>query len=321
MITNATSSFSGDFRRKLTTSFLLPRGVVLWATMTKDSEISLRVTRDYALAQEWELVLLAQGLSCSVQQTSEGIFLRVSEKQLEPALAALSAYERENPAKLPELREPVERVKVREGISVAALLPVFFSVVLLSSPTLPWLERGSADTDRILGGELWRTVTALTLHADLIHVLSNSVGAALFLGAVYGMLGVGLGSALVLLGGAGGNLANALVHGSSHVSIGASTAIFGAVGMLGGLGMVRRRRRAMRKRRVWLPFAAALALLAMLGTGGPRVDILAHLFGFLFGGVLGILFALPEPPRQGVQWICGCVALAALIYCWVLALA
>ena len=108
---------------------------------------------------------------------------------------------------------------------------------------MQWFERGSADADRILHGELWRTVTALTLHADLAHVLSNAIGITVFLGALSSIMGPGLSSALVLLAGAGGNLANALIHGSSHVSIGASTSVFGAVGMLGGLGLARRGRK------------------------------------------------------------------------------
>jgi membrane associated rhomboid family serine protease len=290
--------------------------------MTTDSEIPVRVTRDLALAQEWELVLVAQGLSPRVQQTSDGILLSVPEKELKRALASLSEYERENPAKLAERDERIASAAPLAGILVAAMLVVFFSVTVSWNPSVPWFERGSADADRILRGELWRTVTALTLHADIVHVLSNAIAAAVFLGAVYGMLGVGLGSAVVLLAGAGGNLANALLHGSSHVSVGASTAIFASVGILGSSGMVRRRRRATPRRRAWLPVAAALALLAILGTGGQRVDILAHLFGFLLGGVLGILFAFvaPDPPGLGVQWLCGFTVLALLIYCWTLAL-
>lgn len=290
--------------------------------MIKDSEIPVRLTPDHALAQEWELVLITQGLSPGVRETPDGFILSVPEKEQANARAALAAYERENPVKLPERDEPAESASLSAGITVAAMLLVFFSVTVLWYPTVSWFERGSADAERILRGEFWRTVTALTLHADLAHVLSNAVAAALFLGAVYGRLGVGLGSALVLLAGTGGNIANALLHGSSHVSVGASTAVFGAVGMLGSLGMTRRRWQVTHRRRAWLPFAAALALLAMLGTGGQRVDVLAHLFGFLLGGVLGILFAFvaPDPPALGVQWICGCAAFAALIYCWTLAL-
>lgn len=290
-------------------------------TMTNVSEIPLRVTRDINMAQEWELVLVAQGLSPSVRNTTDGIVVSVPEEEVERALASLSAYARENPPKLPQREEPVESLSLAAGISVAGMLLVFFSATVLWLPTVPWFERGSADAERIVVGELWRTVTALTLHADLVHALSNAAAAALFLSAVYGTLGVGVGSALVLLAGAGGNLANALLHGSPHVSVGASTAVFGAVGMLGSLGMARRRRRATPRARAWMPFAAALALLAMLGAGGPRVDVLAHFFGFLLGGVLGILFAFAplRPMGPGVQWVCGCAAVALLIYCWTLA--
>jgi rhomboid protease GluP len=289
--------------------------------MTADSEIPVRVTRDQALAQELELVLVAQGFSPSVRQTSDGILLSVPEKEIERALASLSAYERENTAKLAERDEPIASPNPLAGILVATMLVVFFAVTVSWSPSVPWFERGSGDAARILRGELWRTVTALTLHADIVHVLSNAIAAAVFLAAVYGMLGVGLGSALVLLAGAGGNLANALLHGSSHVSVGASTAIFACVGILGSFGMVRRRR-ATAGRRAWLPLAAALALLAILGTAGQRVDLLAHLFGFLLGGVLGILFAFvsPDPAGLGVQWLCGFTVLALVIYCWALAL-
>jgi len=290
--------------------------------MTKGAEIPLRVTRDHNLAEEWELVLVAQGLSPSVRRTRDGVVLSVPEEEVERALVGLSAYERENPPKLKEGDEPVGSPNLLAGIAVAGMLPVFFFATVIWNPTVPWFERGSADANRILLGELWRTVTALTLHADLVHAATNAIAAALFFGAVSGMLGLGLGSALVLLAGAGGNLANALLHGSPHVSVGASTSVFGAVGMLGGLGMARHRRKAVHRRRAWVPIAAALALLAMLGTGGQRVDVWAHLSGLLLGGVLGILiaFVAPRPPGPRVQWACGSAALAVLIYCWTLAL-
>ena len=208
------------------------------------------------------------------------------------------------------------------GVAVGLTLPIFYSITVQWLAALPWFARGAADAARILQGELWRTVTALTLHADVAHLMSNAVAAALFLSAVSSMVGAGLGGALVLLAGAGGNLANAFVHGSPHVSVGASTAVFGAVGLLGSLGLTRRRRSALSRWRAWLPVAAALALLGMLGSGGQRVDIWAHLFGLLAGGVLGILCALvtPRAPKWRIQWACGTTALAAIIYCWLVAL-
>jgi rhomboid protease GluP len=289
-------------------------------TMDPGSQILLRVTGDLHLAEEWELVLLAQGLSPSLRRSPDGVVLSVPEAEVDRALASLSAYEQENPRKVAEHVEPMEAGSVLAGIAVALMLLLFF-VTVQWLPALSWFERGSADAQLIIQGELWRTVTALTLHADAAHALSNAVAAALFFSAVSSMVGAGLGGALVLLAGAGGNLANAFLHGSPHIAVGASTAVFGAVGMLGSLGMIRRRRRALSRWRVWLPVAASLALLGMLGSGGERIDIWAHFFGLLIGSVLGILIALvkPRPPGLPTQWTCGASAVAVLIYCWTLA--
>ncbi|MGB7950813.1 MAG: rhomboid family intramembrane serine protease [Candidatus Binatia bacterium] len=279
----------------------------------------MRVTRDQKLAEEWQLALLAQGLSPSLSWTSEGFVLTVPGTEVERALVGLSVYERENPRELDVAKEPAQPPDLVTGAAVAGMVLLFF-VITEWQAALPWFARGSADADRILGGEFWRIVTALTLHADLAHVLSNAVGIALFLSILSSMLGPGLASALVLLAGAGGNLVNGFVHGGAHVSVGASTAVFGAVGMLGGLGLASHRRKSA-SRRAWLTVAAALALLAMLGTGGERVDVLAHFFGFLSGVVLGLLcaFIAPHPPARLVQWICGGAALAVLFGCWLVA--
>ncbi len=289
--------------------------------MTQKSQTNLRVTGDHQLAEEWELVLLAQGLSPSVRRTPDGVVLSVPEAELDRALASLSAYDRENRQNLAGRVEPRESGSLATGVAVGLTLGIFYSITVQWLPALSWFARGAADAERILQGELWRTVTALTLHADVAHVLSNGIAAGLFLSAVSSMVGAGLGGALVLLAGAGGNLVNALLHGSPHVSVGASTAVFGAVGLLGSLGLTRRRRSALSRWRAWLPVAAALALLGMLGSSGQRVDIWAHLFGLLVGAVLGSLIGLvaPRAPGLRIQWACGTAAVATLTYCWTLA--
>jgi rhomboid protease GluP len=290
--------------------------------MNQDSQTLLRVTGDQHLAEEWELVLLAQGLSPSLRRSPDGVLLSVREDEVERALASLAAYEQENPRKVAERVEPMETGSMLAGSAVALMLLLFFFVTDQWLPALPWFDRGSADAQRILQGELWRTVTALTLHADVAHALSNAVAAFLFFSAVASMVGVGLAGVLVLLAGTGGNIANAFLHGAPHVAVGASTAVFGAVGMLGSLGMARRRRRALSRWRAWLPLAAALALLGMLGSSGERVDIWAHLCGLLVGTVLGMLIAwvMPRTPAAlPIQWTCGTAASAVLIYCWILA--
>ena len=117
--------------------------------MSEDLSIVLRVTGDRRLAEEWELVLLAQHLSPSLRSSADSIALCVPEAELARALASLSAYERENP------RKPIERIDAMEspswfaGAAVASLLLGFHFVTYQWLPVLPWLERGSADAQRI----------------------------------------------------------------------------------------------------------------------------------------------------------------------------
>jgi membrane associated rhomboid family serine protease len=291
--------------------------------MTSDSQTILRISPNEALAHDWELVLLAQGLSPRMHYTLDSIVLTVPSHQLDRALEALAAYEKENATKTQSPDAPAPSIDLRAGVIAGLALLAFFVVTVLWHTTELWLERGSANAARILDGELWRTVTALALHVDVAHVLSNAFAMAVFFGAVSGQLGAGIGGALLVLAGAGGNFANAYLQGSPHDAVGASTAVFGAVGMLGSLAMMRRRRTIENRRRAWIIIAASLALLGMLGSGGARVDVLAHLLGFLVGGALGFPVAfllLPRPPGVVVQWISGAVTIATIVYCWMLAL-
>ncbi|MGE5305369.1 MAG: rhomboid family intramembrane serine protease [Alphaproteobacteria bacterium] len=291
--------------------------------MSKSSAICLRITRNRRLAEDWQLVLVAEGLSPSVVPIQEGIAVVVPKEEAEPALAALAAYDKENSRKSRKPNEPIGPTGLISGVIAAGAVLAFFFVTVAWMPTVPWFERGGADADRITHGEVWRTVTALTLHSDIVHALSNALAAAVFFGAVFGLLGPGLGLALVLLAGAGGNFANAVLYGSHHLSVGLSTSVFAAVGVLGGLGILRYHRNVTHKRKAWLPIAAAFAILAMLGSGGERVDVWAHLCGLLFGGVSGIATGLisPHAPQKlWVQWACGGTTLVLLIYCWILAL-
>ncbi len=274
-------------------------------------------------------MLTAEGLSPSVRSGPEGFVLGVPIDEAERAADIISAYESEKrdhalrrEQESQREPEPVAAGGALAGLAVSAALMLFFFLTGPRNAAVIWFERGSADAERILLGELWRTVTALTLHADVAHVLANALFGALFLSAVCGALGPGVGCALVLLSGAGGNLANALFQSSHHVSVGASTAVFGAVGLLSGLAVARRRRQQSLRRHAWVPVGAGLAILAMLGTAGTRVDLWAHLFGLLVGGALGIPvgFALPRPAGSAAQWILGGAALTAVLYCWALAL-
>jgi membrane associated rhomboid family serine protease len=168
---------------------------------------------------------------------------------------------------------------------------------------------------------VWRTVTALTLHADLAHVLSNAIACLVFITAVAWWLGPGVGTWLVLLAGAGGNALTALAHGPSFNAVGASTAIFGALGILAARQVVARRRGRAPGRKAWVVIAASLVLLSTLGTG-PRSDVLAHFFGLLVGSLLAIgpALALRRPPGRLSQWLLALTAGVVVLGSWWIAL-
>ena len=130
-------------------------------------------------------------------------------------------------------------------------------------------------------------------------------------------LGPGVGVWLVLLAGIGGNALTAVAYGAQpHQSVGASTALFGAIGILAATQFISRDRRA-RARKRWIIVAASLALLGLLGTS-PEADLLAHLSGLLVGAGLGLAAApaLRRPLSSPTQWILAVVALAFVVGAW-----
>jgi membrane associated rhomboid family serine protease len=152
-----------------------------------------------------------------------------------------------------------------------------------------WLDLGRFSADRVLEGDWWRLATPLTLHVDDAHLLSNMLGLAVFVGGVNTFVGVGLSWLLVTLAAMGGNYFNALFYQVAHDSIGASTAVFAAVGLNGIFGIRHYYQKKQFKGRILVPFMAGFGLFAMLGTN-PQTDVTAHLFGFFSGALVGVLF-------------------------------
>jgi len=177
------------------------------------------------------------------------------------------------------------------------------------------------DTDRFFSGEWWRAVSALTVHAGPGHLAGNVVCLLLFGHAVGQAFGSGLSWVLIVGSAMLGNVAAGWLHGPGHVSVGASTACFGALGMLSAGQAIRNARRrgfsVNRWKGTWLPVGAGLALLTLLGTG-DQSDLLAHLFGFLSGLALGGPAAWMVAPRisdgcrQALQLTALAVVLMAL---------
>jgi len=174
-----------------------------------------------------------------------------------------------------------------------------------------------------MDGEWWRTITALGLHADAAHLAGNIGFGALFGILLSQYIGSGAAWFTILLAGASGNALNAFLYQTTHLSIGASTMVFAALGVLGVFSLNDGHQYQQRGFRRWAPFFATLALLGFIGTAGERTDVMAHLSGYFCGCMAGLIWLtlLRRPelrlPSQKTFAI-ACVSLP--LFAWLLAL-
>jgi membrane associated rhomboid family serine protease len=278
-------------------------------------------------ARERGLVVAAMELPYWIKRQRREWVLFVQERSTDAVRKELAAFETEE-SQRPPLRTllPGEKIPTFSLYIAGWTLLGFFWVQLRAGER--WVERGSAEESAISHGEWWRTFTALTLHADASHLAANLATGLLFAAFVIPRLGAGLSWLAILLSGALGNALNAWGYrGESHDSIGASTACFGALGILVGAELISRWNEP-RHRSAWqliLPLGAGLALLAYLGVGdeGKNIDYMAHGWGFAVGiaeGAAAAALQAKERLPALAQRAAGLATLALVALCWVLAL-
>jgi membrane associated rhomboid family serine protease len=271
-------------------------------------------------AHTYSLVLKSVGIGHRVTGAGEGFRIDVPEPFLDAALDAVARYREENPP--PDPRDRVfhgpARRKNLSGVFVAVLLLIVHLAVMSSSAPTDYVEVFGARARRILSGEIYRCVTALVLHADDAHIAGNMVATALFGGAVCAVTGNGVGWLMILFCGVAGNLINAMAVSPGHLSVGASTAVFGAVGILCTFQAVRSIFYGGDWKKAVVALGAGLALLAFLGASA-RSDLGAHLFGFACGLLVGGVYRLlrEAPLGRGFQVGSATVAALILILAWV----
>jgi membrane associated rhomboid family serine protease len=268
-------------------------------------------------ADERVLVLQSEGLDALARRGPEGWRVETPAAEAERGRALLAAWERENrPVPAPPL-PPLRPFPWNAAALLALALLGFFAETGPREGGSDWFARGAAEAARIRGGEWWRATTALTLHADAGHLLGNLLAGTLFGGTLAQRFGGGIALALLVAAGTFGNLANAWLHARAHSSVGASTAVFAAVGALAADALVQKR--VPRGGRL-APLGAGLGILAMLGTS-ERADVWAHVFGLAAGAALGLPLAraVAEAPPPAWQTLSGALAIAAVCGAWWLA--
>ncbi len=269
------------------------------------------------------LVLTSLKIPYEILSDDSRYMLVVPAEVAEKAKYEIWQYDTENqpaperkPKLVPEFQNPVPGVVIY--IFIVCLVAWLAAESVFNRD---WVAAGRVDGELIRQGEWWRTLTALTLHSGLRHLAGNIGFGALF-GILAGRLfGSGLTWFCVVVASGFANTLNTLLLASDHKSIGASTAVFTALGLIAGFVW---RAKLMAQDR-WAyrlgPIVGGVALLAYTGTGGPNTDIGAHLAGFVCGFGFGMLLTLlPKiPSSREFQLLCGTSALAILTIAWAVA--
>lgn len=269
------------------------------------------------------LVLTALQIPFQIVEDSASCALVVPAEHSARAMRELLAYDEENP---PQTRTPPIPLTVHNAIpGLIAYGLMIVGVAFIAEYTAhgtDWYVAGRVDGALMRAGEWWRAFTALTLHSDLEHLVGNLVFGIMF-GLFAGRLvGSGVAWLSIVVAAGLGNSINTLLLEASHRAIGASTAVFAALGLVAGFVW---RGKFMAQDR-WAyrfgPVVGGFALLMYTGTGGERTDIGAHLMGFLFGMAAGILLSRfrDQLGSDRLQLFSGIAAVLLMSGAWALAI-
>ena len=290
--------------------------------MDPEELIEIVSSGERELCAELALVLESQSIPSQIRWNGHAWVLSVAAEAVAPARLEIAAYRAERATVRPAPVLATASGDCWTGVAVYAAVILGMALV---APEMrfgfDWLSAGGMDSAALKSGEWWRPITALSLHADAAHVLGNAAFGAFFGYTVARYIGSGFGWLAIVAGGALGNLANAFLSGPDHRSIGASTAVFAALGLLSAYCWRRGFPPNASRRERLAPIFAGIGLLAFTGTGGENTDIGAHLLGFVAGFVNGLLIARFGFPRSdAVQRASAAVLVGLFIVAWIAAL-
>lgn len=290
--------------------------------LREEAWVVVRRCRMRREAERYALVLAAMGITSRIHFDGERVLLLVAPSDAERARVEIAAYVRENSQPAPRrLNIHPTRDAILGVAGYACLLLFLHGAAIRDAFGIDWLSIGLARAGLIQGGELWRVLTALGLHGDGAHLLGNLAFGGLFGFLLAQLIGAGLAWLAILLAGGVGNLLAAFLRAPDHGSVGASTAVFAALGLLATLSWLQQTPERFRGLRRWLPFAAGAMLFAWLGIGDERTDVLAHLTGLASGVAAGLFLAWLRPPlRADAQPGYGLAALLIFLLAWLVAI-
>jgi len=279
-------------------------------------------------------MLYAVGIASAIARDGADFALLVDVNDQPSAAEHLRLYERERLYRHPSVPPPPRLHPHAAWGSVGYALVVIGVAFAISNGLwrLDAFDAGELNAGLIQQGQWWRVWTALTLHLDGLHLLANTVFGIWFGYLAARLLGVGNAWLLVVLGAGFANWVEGYFGPQGHLSVGASTAVFTALGLLSGFSWRTRLAYPQRWALRWAPLVAGIVLLSWTGTGaesldepaagggsGPVVDVLAHALGFAVGLGVGMVAALKPAARvldRVPQWLAGLLAVLPLVVAW-----
>jgi rhomboid protease GluP len=292
--------------------------------MSADLPVTVFRSLRQRACEERQLVLTAVGIVAEVVPGADEFLLQVEARQAADAARHLAAYEAENRPAPPLPPPPRLHPYAWAGcVGYAATLLAVAWAVGGGLVRLDAFDLGVLDCARVQAGEWWRAWTALTLHLDGPHLAAN-LGAGVWFGYLAArQLGVGTAWFLTVSGAALANLIEGLLGPPEHAAVGASTAVFTALGLMSAYSWRERLHLPQHWGRRWAPLVAGVVLLGWTGSAGEGTDLVAHLAGFAVGLLLGAAAAVPAVRRfteRIPQWLSGGAALASIAIAWGIAL-
>ncbi len=273
-----------------------------------------------AQLKTWMAVLAARKIPFHTAWRRGRQALVLSLEHAPAAAREIATWQRANEEWPPKQDNPRAKAPLVTDSSATAAAAVLASLAALhvrvaQSPEF-WYGPGAWNGAHVRAGEWWRLVTCLTLHADQAHLFANLAWLAALLSLLGAELGAGVTVLAMLATGVLGSLSMTLL-GAWHQSIGASTMVFGLIGILCTVrtwdGIQRRLRTHCTFAQIlpWLPLLAGTANFALYGTA-PGSDVLAHICGLLAGIPVG-LATIPLRRYASRFWLQAPLALLAAV--------
>ena len=272
---------------------------------------------------DWSLVLTSQDIATTIlafpQERRWG--LEISETDHVRALDAIRRYRLENRTwqitrKLPEGTE----LRFHMG---SVLWCAILAMIYGCSAFWPAIiEAGAMDSTKVISGQWWRLFTAVTLHADLAHLMGNITFGVIMLGLAMPRFGFGLTLLVALIAGFFGNVAGLLLYPMPYKGVGASGMMMGALGLLAVYSARLWPTHPRAFRAMWSGAGAGLLIFLLFGMN-PKTDVVAHAAGFASAAIMGIgLSWLPNSrlKRAWLDWLAFGLMIAMIGAAWLIAL-